>query len=85
MMAAWCKALRMCESPNTPQYAQGGCFVVAESDAHVASRIGGQEDMYTIPTNEMLDTPLWHQHRWKVGHNITDYFKTGSILIMPVK
>jgi hypothetical protein len=35
-----------------------GVFVVAESEAHVASRVAGQEDIRTIPTNEHLNIPF---------------------------
>ncbi|MEP7268265.1 MAG: hypothetical protein ABI844_11615 [Saprospiraceae bacterium] len=34
-----------------------GVEVVAESEAHVASRVQGQEGITTIPTNQFLETP----------------------------
>ncbi len=68
------QALKNVRKPKYLNMLNEGVFVVAESDAHVASRIGGQEDMYTIPTNEMLDTPYGISIDGKLLV-ITDYFK----------
>lgn len=67
-------AIKNIRNPKYINMLNPGIFVVAESEAHVASTVNGQDFINTIPTNEKLDTPYGVS---VVGNSmvITDYFK----------
>lgn len=51
------EAIKNIRRPKYINSLSTGVFLVAESDAHVASRVEGQESINTIPTNEFLQIP----------------------------
>ena len=68
------QAIKNIRKPKYINMLNPGVFLVAESEAHVASRVNGQDDMAAIPTNENLDTPYGVSAE---GNSIviSDYFK----------
>ncbi len=51
------EAIKNIRKPKYINSLNTGVFLVAESEAHVASRVEGQESINTIPTNEFLQIP----------------------------
>ena len=51
------EAIKNIRKPKYINSLEVGVFLVAESEAHVASRVAGQEYITTVPTNEMLQIP----------------------------
>lgn len=68
------EAIKNIRKPKYINLLTKGEVLVAESEAHVATRVVNQESINTVPTNEFLDTPYGIS---AAGHSltITDYFK----------
>ena len=68
------EAIKNIRKPKYINLLSPGVVLVAESEAHVATRVASQESINTIPTNEFLETPYGVSAS---GHSmvITDYFK----------
>ena len=67
-------ALKNLRKPKYLNMLNPGVFVIAESEAHVASQVAGQEAINTISTNEILDTPYGASGEG-TSIVISDYFK----------
>jgi len=68
------EAIKNIRKPKYINLLAPGEVLVAESEAHVATRVSNQESINTVPTNEFLDTPYGISAS---GNSlvITDYFK----------
>jgi len=68
------EAIKNIRKPKYINLLGPGEVLVAESEAHVATRVKNQESINTVPTNEFLETPYGIS---AAGHSlvITDYFK----------
>jgi hypothetical protein len=68
------EAIKNIRKPKYLNILNPGVFVVAESEAHVATQVAGQQAINTIPTNEILDTPYGVSGEG-ISVVISDYFK----------
>lgn len=68
------EAIKNIRKPKYINLLAPGEVLVAESEAHVATKVVDQNNINTVPTNEFLDTPYGISAS---GHSmvITDYFK----------
>jgi hypothetical protein len=68
------EAIKNIRKPKYINILNPGELLVAESSAHVATRVVNQNSIHTIPTNEYLDTPYGVSG---AGNSlvITDYYK----------
>lgn len=68
------EAIKNIRKPKYINLLAPGEVLVAESEAHVATRVVNQESINTVPTNEFLETPYGISASGR-SLVITDYFK----------